>query len=361
VKHVFSVLLAVLFLTYGEVALAAEDEWRSAISHVEATHAQVLAGDLSGADALSRDLDILTNVIERPGSSDAMRSLAFFYRAEARSLQNAVRVKRNLGIDQALAQGTVADFDKVIALGANPQAIVEAEYGAGVIALNELHQAPLAFSYWERCARAGHPGCLNVMAEAKLTGMGGQQINIQDSLELNSAVFSTGTKYTCAGAYSALMIAGTLHFFGAAATSANDVGDQLTWIDRAYTLLDALAAKPNGGDLCGRFDFEITEFLIRLSHGERRDGLLKQAREPHMKAVAQYIEGSIDDTALRSALSLPASDYESCTAHFEVLWYLELSKRHDVAQEHYDAMSRVGLSSCGVNLTFARKLGFESL
>ncbi len=363
-KHVGGMLFPILLLTPWDIALASDDEWRSAIDHVEAARGQFLSGDISAADGLDRDIEILTNVAERPGSNDAVRSLVFLYRAEARSLQNGARVKKNLGSDKALAQSALADLDKVIALEASAPAVAEAEYLAGGIALNQIHETALAFSYWERCASAGHPGCLNVMAEAKLSGMGGQPINIRESLELNFRVYSTGTKYTCAGAYSALMIAGTIHFFGSGAAGKAGDADQLTWIDRAYTLLDALGAGHPQNDPCGRFDFEITEFLIRLSQGERREALLvralSHAREPHSKAVGQYIAGAIDDAALRSALS-STTDYERCTAHFEALWYLELSKRHDLAREHYDAMSQIGLSGCGANLAFARRLGFQSL
>jgi hypothetical protein len=118
----------------------------------------------------------------------------------------------------------------------------------------------------------------------------------------------------------------------------------------------------NGADICGRSSYQIAEFLIRLGQGERRATLIEQARDhargAYIKAIAQYMLGSIDDAALREVLASGSQKMEACDAHFDALWYLELSKRHDKAQEHFDAMAGVGTATCGAYLFFARSFGY---
>jgi tetratricopeptide (TPR) repeat protein len=358
-KHIVVTVLLASCLIGCAASSAPRDEWRAAVTHILATQAGIQAGDTSGAAGLAGDIDVLSRFIERGGVRDAALASAYYYRAEARVAQNSARRAKREKLDAPAARAALADFDKAIALNPDPLTVADAEYQAGGVA-NWLGDLPLAFSYWRRCAELDHAGCLNVLAYAKLSGFGGEQIDVEQSLELNKKVFKTGIAYTCAGAVSALMIATTIHF-------SNGGGDAeaLTWLGRAYGLLDELAAAHNGADICGRSSYQIAEFLIRLGQGERRATLIEQARDhargAYIKAIAQYMLGSIDDAALREVLASESPKMEACDAHFDALWYLELSKRHDKAQEHFDAMARLGTTACGVNLFFARRLGYRTL
>jgi len=337
-------------------ALGAAMKLRSTVERVQQIEAQIRAGDDAAADGLPREIDTLSLVIDEDRLSPGATALAYYYRGLARKLQAERHRELGGADDRAWARATLADFDAALGLGPEAAIAASAEYLAGGVAYNALHDNATAYGYWERCAALDHVACLGIVADAKLTGADGKPVDPPRALTLHRKIFDTGIAFNCAGAYSALAIAEITHFTQATPAPA----EALAWMERADALLDALAARFNNNQsLCDRGAFELTEFLLRLSAGERRNGLLSAAGEhagtPQTKAMAEYFSGAIDDGALAQALA-KTDEPARCEAHFLALWYLELTKETARAEAQFRAMTALGESNCRSRLTFAHKL-----
>jgi len=281
---------------------------------------------------------------------------AYFFRGIARGLITNLQSLEGKKADELLVRQALADLDKVIADGIEyPQrgaTIREALYSAGSVAAAG-GAFPRAYAYWEKCAALDHAGCLNIMAEARLTGQANQKVDLRAAIDYHLKVFNTGTRYHCAGAYSAQRIAAIGYFTG----TATPQGDELYWIDKAVDLVDELAAanKEQGCELPGIL---IDEFLYRLARGDRRDALLNAASgKPTLdanatNAVVGLLSGRLAPNGFSSAMGLAKTDLAKCSGYLRALWYAELIKRQDLAQNYYQQLQRIG---CGTELLFARK------
>src|SRR5262249_21305825 len=108
--------------------------------------------------------------------------------------------------------------------------------------------------------------------------------------------------------------------------------------------------------------FQIDEFLFRLNAGTRQDQFLRDAVSHSERAatisVAQFLLGQIDEHTVDASLGA-ASESSRCTAHFQLLWYAELTNRPAMARRHFDALRSIGSPHCSENIVFARKFGFR--
>ena len=310
---------------------------------------------------LEHDVSALTELINAQQLSGEALSVAYFYRARARHLINSVRSKGNQPPDLALAKAALADLDIIVADGAEFPSrgitAANAEYFAGSVAMYGLKSEPLAYSYWDKCAKLGHGGCMNIMAWAKLTGRGGQQIDIPQALELNAKVYETGIRYGCAGAFSAKYNSMINYFTGIKRPG----DDELEWIKRAYPLLERIEVVKRRKNPCQRADFEIVEYLIRLSRGEQRKDLLdkamKDAEVDATEAAIQYLLGALDDNSFRMIARVTPSKGERCDMDFYALWNAEMKNDADLARWHFEDLQALG-SACADKLVFAKKYGF---
>jgi hypothetical protein len=78
------------------------------------------------------------------------------------------------------------------------------QFYCGKVGRGGLHDEKSAYAYWEKCASDAHAGCINNLAEARITGAGGQKVDVRQALDLLTAVYNSGTRYHCAGVLSAL-------------------------------------------------------------------------------------------------------------------------------------------------------------
>jgi len=338
---------------------------RTIVGHLNALEARARPGAYppGAGRELQGDVDALTTMINAAPFPSQARSVAQYTRARARNLQTAVLEADGASPDPALALGAVADLDAVIAAGIDLPSwgatVANAQYMAGIVAENRLHDESVAFAYWDLCAQRGHAGCLNIMAVARLTGIGGQKVDIKAALDLHAKVVDTGTNYACAGAYSALDIAVIGYFTG---VHLADDGEK-KWIDKANGLLDELAVAQGDRDLCNRAQFELLEFLLSLAIGTRDEDTLRhavtRAEEPATKAAALYLSELSDADRFDAAMDGVVSPYDKCEARFDVLWYAQLTGHADIAKAQDDALKKIGFTYCNEQLVFARKFGFR--
>jgi hypothetical protein len=362
-------LLAVFWLSAatGYAASADDDTPLSpvealtrAATEVEQVQREFWERKLARRDRLESLAAVLADLSRSPGLNEAGHLIARYYRAVALRLENDARREDGTVSDRDLAASALAEFDAVLAFtGPLPRSIRRdnVEYQAGVIALNYLKDAPRAYDYWRRCAETAHAGCVNVMADAKLSGAGGQSVDPDAAIALHLKVFRTGTQFTCAGAFSAQAIARVIHFTG---HSPDGGGDAIEWMGKAYPLLDSLGDLDRGADRCQYSQFQIDEFLMRLAGGDRRDDLLRSARDrasdPIRRTLAAFLLGETDEAALDEATAATRDDYLRCGAHFGALWHFALQGDAARARRHAASMEALSAELCGSWLVFARKL-----
>ena len=300
---------------------------------------------------------------KKTDASDAM--VAHYFRAVALGLINSVHEYEGEAMDVAGARMARADLDKIIKADQLFTYVPEvsrtnAEYWAGSIARNHLHDEPAAYSYWEKCAASGHAGCINMMASSRITGDGGQRVDASEALTLHTVVYNTGLNFYCAGALSAINIAAINYFM-----DVRRPGDEeLEWTKKADRLLDMLEASGNGRNVCDRAGIEVDEFLFQLSQRNRDDNILQDAisREDDdsgtTKPLIQFISGAIDEAAFDSAVSANKSRQERCSAYFDAMWYAELRGEQAMARRFDQRMLDIGRFDCGQELVFAKKFKF---
>ncbi len=280
---------------------------------------------------LKQDVRLLGATLnaKKTDASDAM--VAHYYRAVALALINGVRKHEGEAMDVAAARTARADLDRIIKADKVLTYVPEvsrtnAEYWAGSITRNQLHDEPAAYSYWEKCAANAHAGCINIMAAARITGADGQRVDANQALALHTSVYDTGTNFRCAGAMSAMNIAGINYFMEVRRPG----DDEMEWTRKADGLLNKLEEHGSSRNVCDRAGIEVDEFLFQLSQGHRDDNILQDAisrlddDSGATKAVIQFISGAIDEAGLNSAVGSEKSPRERCSAYFEGMWYAEL-------------------------------------
>jgi hypothetical protein len=295
--------------------------------------------------------------------SDAM--VAHYYRALALALINGVHEEEGEAMDVAGARTARADLDKIIKSDGVVTYVPEitqsnAEYWAGSIARNQLHDEKLAYSYWKKCAASKHAGCINIVAGARITGDGGEPVDLNEALALHAGVYETGITFRCAGAMSAMNIAGINYFMGVRRPG----DDELEWTKKADALLDRLEEKENSRNVCDRAGVEVDEFLFQLSRRNRDDNILQDAMgrlgddSKPTKALIQFISGAIDEAGLTAAVNSNKSAEERCSAYFDALWYAELRGKGAMAQRFERHLVDLGKFDCGQEMVFAKKFKF---
>lgn len=340
--------------TYADVT----DDLKAAVLKVISFENERPNGLPDSGDQVSESIGDLTRLINSGRLNRIGQTIAYFYRAQAKYIQNDYRISANEPVDTTVAQSALDDYEFVIRSGimatseANP---AEAEYGAGSVELNQLHSTSAAFEYWSKCAGLNNIACMNIMADAKIAGVGGQTVDPKAAIELHEKVYATGIEQECAGAYSAQSIAEIVYFF-----HLKGFDDELTWMSRASTLLDKIDAELPTKDICERADFRLIEFLLRLSRGERRDDILenvtKHAKQVDARASAAYLAGALDATAFRARLAQTPFKYRRCEDYFVAYWYSMLNKQADKAQTFSDAIAEIGGADCALQLAFSHKL-----
>jgi hypothetical protein len=314
---------------------------------------------------LKQDLRMLSATLnaKKTDASDAM--VAHYYRAIALALINGVYEDEGEAMDMAGARMARADLDKIILADRVVTYVPEisrsnAEYWAGSIARNQLHDEPMAYAYWEKCAASAHAGCINIVAAARITGDGGERVDANEALGLHAGVYETGISFRCAGAMSAMNIAGINYFMGVRRPG----DDELEWTKKADTLLDRLEANENSRNVCDRAGIEVDEFLFQLSQRHRDDNILQDAigrlddDSRTTRAVIQFISGAIDEAGLTAAVNSNKSREERCSAYFDAMWYAELRGEGAMARRFDRRMADLGRFDCGQEIVFAKKFKF---
>ena len=312
-------------------------------------------------EKLKNDIQIFSTTLKSPALNHADIMTAHYFRARAVGLIYWIQHREGNPVDVAAGRQAVQDLNWVIAHESRTYvyeiSVANAQYLAGGIERNMLHDEPKAYGYWTKCALSGHAGCLNVMAEARVTGAGGQKVDINEALNMHTAIFETGVQYTCAGASSAGDIAEIIHFMGIRRPG----DDELEWMNKSYGLMDKVESARDSKDVCGRADAEVEEFLFRLDRGEREVNILGDAisrvdeESAGTKAVVQFLLGAIDEKQFESTVQTVKSEGARCGAYFDAMWYAEIMKDDARARHYHQRMEEIGKFYCGAGLAYANR------
>ncbi|PYX49195.1 MAG: hypothetical protein DMG79_09440, partial [Acidobacteria bacterium] len=201
---------------------------------------------------------------------------------------------------------------------------------------------------WEKCAWNLHAGCMSNLASARVTGAGGEKIDLQEALTLHSSVYNTGSRFHCAGAFSAMSIAEINYFTGVRRPG----DDELEWTKKADDLLDNMETAGNNRNNCQRASLEVDEFLFELALGHRDDNILQDAlsrldddSKPD-QALIQFISGAIDEAGFNAAMNSSKSQSERCSAYFDAMWYAELRGEGAMAKRYHQHLVDIGTFHC---------------
>jgi hypothetical protein len=232
--------------------------------------------------------------------------------------------------DESIAMEALSNLESALALGAkgpnwtgDDQADIN--YMAGVVALNHVKDRKLAGRYWGRCAEQGHAGCLNIIAFALLRGDYGLPVDIETSVKYNKQVVAGGTRYQCAGHYSALMIASMIHFEGAVTLE----GGVQYWLDIAQALRNEAAKRSEKPAICATVDTIATYHLLRKAAGKTVDQKLSadldlaltNPAEGRFEGLVKVLLGKLDDDKLESTFPENLSVDRRCDALFVAAWH----------------------------------------
>ena len=350
------------FLPGSQQALRAEavNDFLSAVQDIQRIQKKTDRGDDDLID-LGRDIDRISAQLSGGHLDPSDLNVAYFYRGEAGALTNNIRRHHGGSIDLSVAHHALDDFQQVISHFSNTYdlavSLPNAQYWAGIVERNDLHAEEDAYAYWDKCAQRGHAGCQGIMANAHISGKGGQKIDLQQALDLHTSVFNTGTRARCAGAHSAWSIARINYFTGTRRPGDNE----LEWLKKSYELMDKLESAENNRSVCQRSAAEVEEFLFRLSKGDRREHLLQDATErlgensTATRALIDLLSGTTNKAGFEVTLASEPSEDQRCSAYFDALWYAELQKKQSDARDYHRRMSDLGQFFCGTELALSTK------
>jgi hypothetical protein len=136
----------------------------------------------------------------------------------------------------------------------------------------------------------------------------------------------------------------------------------LEWVKKSYSLMDKLEAAEANKNVCDRAHAEVEEFLLRLSRGQHKPDILRDAaarlgeESPTLSAVIQRLSGSTSDDEFEAQVQSAQREQDRCSAYFDAMWYAHLTKQDATARHYRERMLEIGHFHCGLPLAYASKL-----
>ncbi len=179
-------------------------------------------------------------------------------------LDDALPVNRKLAtLSVEDLDATALEDERILKAARIPT--MEAIYSAARIIYNYLEDKPRSYSYFERCADLGHAGCANVVAYYVQNGIYGQELDLQKAVSYHKKVVQSGTRFQCAGSYSAQSIARAVLLDGVVTPE----GDEQYWIQLSIGLAKEISAQMGRETACNLHDTENDAYLYQLTRGVR--------------------------------------------------------------------------------------------
>jgi hypothetical protein len=311
---------------------------------------------------LARNVDTLDTAINSGRVTDPNASLVLkYYRGVGREMLILQNKRMGFPVEKSELQAVLNDFEAVANVPDSESVRVlrpEGMYAAAQFLSHFMNDDVRAFTYYGKCAELGHAGCLNVMAFAKMTGDGGQKVDLREAAAIHLQVYKTGTEFGCAGPFSARSLAMIVHFTGVKPTE----DDEFEWLHKAYRLMDKMTVGARGAATCGIAGLQVIDYLMRYEGGVRRTDILKNVLSndtdlsPDDTATLRFLSGDMAEGDFQAEIAKRKVPSQQCELEFIGLWNAAIGKRMDVARAYHASMkSKDSDSTCRYLLVFTRK------
>jgi hypothetical protein len=216
---------------------------------------------------------------------------------------------------------------------------MEAIYSAARIIYNYLEDKPRSYGYFERCADLGHAGCANVVAYYVQNGIYGQALDLEKAVKYHKKVVQSGTRFWCAGSYSAGSIARMVLLDGVVTPE----GDEQSWVQLSISLSKQVSAQMGGKTACNLHETENDAYLYQLTRGmptvppgrthERPD---KNSGQVGSWAFGKLILDSMNQAEFDTIVAAEKKTRSRCNSWLNATWLFSM-RADEAAKEKYRA------------------------
>jgi len=252
-------------------------------------------------------------------------------------------------VDRAMAQEALTNLDIVLARNQEipdwKVSIANANYIAGdtVYAMDGV--TDMTMRYWNACARMGHAGCVNNIANELLNKPAPSDDDIRNALGLHAGVVKTGIDHRCAGEYSAITMATLMHFTGIRLPGGDD---EIKVLDTARDLYHAYEEESHTKDPCGGGRIGIDQYLMYVDRGEHHEVLLDEVARTttsrFWRLMAGYLQGKASDAEMIGLVEKATGG--ACGLRYYLAWRLAQNGDKQGALTQYKAMRALPPGDC---------------
>jgi hypothetical protein len=284
------------------------------------------------------------------GEDDDIRLATLYYIAEIEADIVSEASIHGEKVDRAMAQEALTDLDIVLARNQDiPEwrvSVANANYIAGDTVYAMDGMTDLAKRYWNACAKMGHAGCVNNIANELLNKPTPSDDDIRNALGLHAGVVKTGIEHRCAGEYSALSMAMLMHFTGIRLPGSDD---EIKLLDTARDLYHQYQEASHTKDPCGGGRIWIDQYLMYVDRGEHHEILLDEVARTttssFFRLMAGYLGGKASDAQMIGLADKATGG--ACGLRFYLAWRLAQNGDRQGALAQYKAMRALPFDTCG--------------
>ncbi len=298
-------------------------------------------------DRLLGQVAILDAGLARLDLAPADVALVRAVRAETLATIAFMQQRRGQAVELANVRRALADIDDLFATGFHA-IYPDAGFRAGELAFSLLHDDRRARRYFRDCAERGHGACMNVAAVGSQVGARGFRRDLDRAIYWHRRVVETGTRFGCAGGFSARSLAwiAALHRQGDAAGR-----DWAAWLDQAVRLY-ASAAEARPGVDCGTATLHLTGHLLALARHEADGRWLRGAerlldgQEGRLVTALRLFQERTTWEAALAASDREPEEAQHCGVYFLLGTWSRLQGRADRAAQVEERLANLQSESC---------------
>ncbi|MDO6692920.1 hypothetical protein Q4574_06470 [Aliiglaciecola sp. 3_MG-2023] len=268
------------------------DDAQAAIAYVYGDDVQKHPYEELDLVALDHAADVLNRTIESHDLPLERAVVLHQVLIKALTILNFARIELDQTVHIAQLENGLEKVDKLIEHYPNISDLGDMLFESGHIARFLLEAPRLGYKYWHLCANQAHAGCMNILAFNYFSGGYGIRQDIEKSYYWHNQTYLTGTRFHCAGVYSARKAREILFLFP-------EVSDNKRWqdwnpeIDELIQQLEDIN-EDSPANMCGKGQGLLKQYLYELTeNNEQNIALLMRAKNTIKLAQTSESEGNI--------------------------------------------------------------------
>ncbi|WP_342806890.1 hypothetical protein [Alteromonas sp. M12] len=356
-----------LLTLYGfcSAVLAAEqnllDSAEQAILYVVGDDVQKQPYEELDLQALEDAADILSRTIEYYDLPLERNLFVHQVFIKALTILNFARMEldQNVHIEQ-LERG-LKKVDELLEHNPNISDFGDLLFESGHIARFLLEAPRLGYQYWHLCAKHAHAGCMNILAFNYFSGGYGIRQDIEKSYYWHNQTYLTGTRFHCAGVYSARIAREILFLFP-------EVSDDKKWQDWSPEIDELIRQleendEANIANMCGKGQSLLKQYLYELTDNNKPNvALLEHAKNIIKSAQTSENEGELIESfeiigradffdKSLNLLQKIEDPFAKCNIAFNHTLYSQALKATQHSDAVFSIMSALDSEICKQNIT----------